>query len=74
MNMGNQIGGTLTASLTPAFAAQYGWTASFLIAAGLCALGAAAWLFVDPNQPIEAGAFSSRHLTEVELRPQMGKA
>jgi ACS family glucarate transporter-like MFS transporter len=74
MNMGNQIGGTLTASLTPAFAAQYGWTASFLIAAGLCALGAVAWLFVDPNQPIEAGAFSSRHLTEPELRPQMGKA
>jgi sugar phosphate permease len=70
MNMGNQIGGTLTASLTPAFAAQYGWTASFLIAAGLCALGALAWLFVDPDQPIEADGANSGHLTERELRLQ----
>ena len=48
MNMGGQIGGALTGSLTPWIAAQYGWTASFLVAAGLCVLGAISWLAVDP--------------------------
>ena len=52
MNMGAQIGGAVTASLTPAIAARFGWTASFLVAAGLCLLGAAAWLMVDPTQTL----------------------
>src|SRR5438132_5660840 len=49
MNMGNQIGGAVTASLTPAIAARFGWTASFLVAAALCVLGSAAWLVVNPG-------------------------
>jgi MFS transporter, ACS family, glucarate transporter len=49
MNMGGQIGGAVTASLTPWIADRFGWTASFLVAAGLCAIGAVAWLFVDPS-------------------------
>ena len=49
MNMGAQIAGAITAILTPWIAQTYGWTASFLAAAGLCALGALAWLVVDPN-------------------------
>jgi len=48
MNMGAQIGGAVTAQLTPWIAKYFGWTASFLVAAGLCGLGSAAWLFVDP--------------------------
>lgn len=52
MNMGGQLGGALTASLTPWIADRLGWTASFLVAAGLCALGALAWLFVNPDVPI----------------------
>ena len=48
MNMGGQLGGALTGSLTPWIAAQYGWTASFLVAAGLCLFGAFCWLAVDP--------------------------
>jgi ACS family glucarate transporter-like MFS transporter len=54
MNMGAQIGGAVTASLTPAIASRFGWTASFLVAAGLCLLGAAAWIFVDPKQTLQA--------------------
>ena len=54
MNMGAQIGGAITASLTPWIAARYGWKASFLVAALLCASGALAWLFVDPTRPITA--------------------
>jgi ACS family glucarate transporter-like MFS transporter len=50
MNMVNQFGGALTASLTPWIAKNYGWTASFLVAAGLCLAGAAAWLFVHPER------------------------
>jgi len=49
MNMGAQIGGAITASLTPAIASRYGWTASFLVAVALCALGAVLWLLVDPR-------------------------
>jgi len=49
MNMGAQAGGALTASLTPWIAAHYGWTASFLVAATLCGVGAFAWLLVDPE-------------------------
>jgi ACS family glucarate transporter-like MFS transporter len=52
MNMGGQIGGAVTASLTPAIADAYGWTASFLVAAGLCALGGLVWLLVDPERPL----------------------
>lgn len=49
MNMGGQLGGALTASLTPAIASHFGWTASFLVAAGMCAAGALAWLPVQPE-------------------------
>jgi MFS transporter, ACS family, glucarate transporter len=49
MNMGGQLGGALTASLTPAIASHFGWTASFLVAASLCAAGALAWLRVQPE-------------------------
>jgi ACS family glucarate transporter-like MFS transporter len=48
MNMGGQIGGAVTGSLTPWIAARYGWTASFLVAAALCLLGAVSWLAVNP--------------------------
>jgi len=49
MNMGAQIGGAVTASLTPLIAAHFGWKASFLTATVLAVLGALAWLIVDPD-------------------------
>jgi ACS family glucarate transporter-like MFS transporter len=54
MNMGNQLGAALTASLTPWIAARFGWTTSFLVAAGLCVVGAASWLVVDPSRQLIA--------------------
>jgi len=48
MNMGGQIGGAVTGSLTPWIAARYGWTASFLVASALCLVGAVCWLLVNP--------------------------
>jgi ACS family glucarate transporter-like MFS transporter len=44
MNMGGQIGGAVTASLTPWIAQRYGWTTSFAIAASLALISAAGWL------------------------------
>jgi len=55
MNMGAQLGGAATASLTPAIAGRYSWTASFLVAACLCTLGGLAWLAVDPNRKLAPG-------------------
>ena len=52
MNMGNQIGAAITASLTPWIATRFGWTASFLAAAALCLVGAVCWLLVDPTRTL----------------------
>jgi ACS family glucarate transporter-like MFS transporter len=52
MNMVGQIGGAVTATMTPMIAEAFGWTASFLVAAGLAALGSIAWLLVHPDEPI----------------------
>jgi ACS family glucarate transporter-like MFS transporter len=53
MNMGCQIGGAVTSSLTPLIAAQFGWQASFLAATTLSVLGAGAWLLVNPRARLE---------------------
>lgn len=52
MNMGGQLGGATTASLTPFVAKHLGWDMSFWVAAGLCVLGALAWLVIDPEQQL----------------------
>ena len=63
MNMGNQIGGMITASLTPWIASRLGWKAPFFVAAALCLGGAAAWLFVDPLKRLD---LSEVHLKSAE--------
>jgi ACS family glucarate transporter-like MFS transporter len=50
INMGAQLGGALTSALTPWIAKEFGWTASFLVAAALCLVGSITWLFVDPDR------------------------
>jgi ACS family glucarate transporter-like MFS transporter len=55
MNTGGQLGGALTASLTPWIAARFGWTASFMVAASLCTLGALTWFIVDPSRMLLSG-------------------
>lgn len=52
MNMLGQFGGVITASLTPWIAAHYGWTPSFLVAAGLAIVGSLCWLLVDPAREL----------------------
>jgi len=60
MNMGGQIGGAVTASLTPLIASRFGWNASFLTAAVLATGGAIAWLVVDPGARLAKNDESGR--------------
>lgn len=52
VNMGGQIGGAVTASLTPWIAQRYGWTTSFAIAAALAVSSALCWMTVHPDRPL----------------------
>jgi len=54
MNAGCQIGGAVTASLTPWIAAQYGWVAAFGTGAAIVLVGTAAWAMVDPRRLIQS--------------------
>ncbi len=53
MNMGAQLGGALTASLTPYIAIHFGWITSFAVAAALSAVGSLLWLLVDPGAVVQ---------------------
>jgi ACS family glucarate transporter-like MFS transporter len=57
MNMGAQIGGACTTSLTPLIAAHFGWQTSFSAAAFFAVVGALCWLLVDPKRNL-LGRFS----------------
>ena len=50
VNMGGQIAGAATASLTPLFASWYGWETAFYIAAGVCIVCMFPWFFVNPDR------------------------
>ena len=50
VNMAGQIGGAVTASLTPWVAQRFGWTTSFAIAATLAAIGGVLWMTVHPEK------------------------
>ena len=71
MNTGNQLGGALTASMTPVLAQFFGWPSSFLAAGGLCLLGAVAWLLVDPQQQLSAED-AGRIIRAQEPEPETG--
>jgi ACS family glucarate transporter-like MFS transporter len=52
MNMGCQFGGAVTSFLTPYIAQNFGWTASFLVAAALSVVASLSWLAVNPDRPL----------------------
>jgi ACS family glucarate transporter-like MFS transporter len=54
VNMGGQIGGALTASLTPWIGQHFGWTTSFAVAATFAIGGALCWLVVHPERALDA--------------------
>jgi MFS transporter, ACS family, glucarate transporter len=54
VNMGGQIGGAVTASLTPWIAQRFGWVTSFAVAAALAVVGAVCWMTVHPELPLDS--------------------
>jgi len=56
MNMGGQIGGAVTAVLTPYVAQNISWTASFLLAAVLAVLASLLWLGINPHAQLTGGS------------------
>ncbi|HEY8998411.1 MAG TPA: MFS transporter, partial [Edaphobacter sp.] len=54
VNMGGQLGGAVTASLTPWIANRFGWTTSFAVAATFAVLGSICWLTVHPERPLQS--------------------
>jgi ACS family glucarate transporter-like MFS transporter len=67
INMGAQIGGAVTASLTPWIAQRYGWTTSFAIAAALAVFSAICWMTVHPERPLVIEP-SPRDRAEIGMR------
>lgn len=53
VNMGGQIGGAVTAALTPWIARRYGWPTTFTVAAVLAIVSAAFWITVRPDVPLD---------------------
>jgi ACS family glucarate transporter-like MFS transporter len=53
VNMGGQLGGALSAALTPWLAQRFGWANSFAIAAALALVGAICWTTVHPERPLD---------------------
>jgi ACS family glucarate transporter-like MFS transporter len=53
VNMSGQIGGAITASLTPWLAQRFNWTMPFTVSAALAFAGALSWLMVHPEQSMD---------------------
>ncbi len=53
MNMGANLGGAVSPSLTPWLADQWGWTAALLTAALIAIFGGLMWMKIDPEQKLD---------------------
>ena len=53
MNMGANIGGVVSPSLTPWLADHWGWTASLLVAALIALCGGVMWVFINPQDGLD---------------------
>jgi len=62
INMGGQLGGAITASLTPWIAQRYGWTTSFAVASSLALIGSICWMTVHPEHPLQTEVTSTEQL------------
>jgi ACS family glucarate transporter-like MFS transporter len=56
MNMGGNLGGTISPSLTPYVAEQYNWATSLTVMGLLCFVGALCWLGIHPEREIGSAA------------------
>jgi ACS family glucarate transporter-like MFS transporter len=56
LNTGGNIGGTLSASVTPLIATSFGWDVAFFYAAGMSALSGVLWLWITPHRSMKGDA------------------
>lgn len=52
-NTGGNIGGLLAPVVTPWFASYFGWQWGLALASGICLIGAALWIWIDPQEQVE---------------------
>ena len=52
MNMGGNLGGTVSPSLTPWLAQHYDWNMALIVMSALSFFGALCWLGIDPDREI----------------------
>jgi ACS family glucarate transporter-like MFS transporter len=74
MNMWCQIGGAVTASLTPYLASRFGWNKAFVCAAMLATVGGILWLFVDPRRSLSASLTLDRPYGGENRDPEFEKS
>jgi len=67
MNMGCQLGGAISSSLTAIIATRFGWTASFIVAAVLALAGGAAWVLVYPEKGLPASGWNDAEAQAMNL-------
>ena len=56
MNTGANIGGTISAALTPWIASRWGWPTSLAVAGGIALVGAILWLWIKPGERLPLAA------------------
>ena len=61
MNMVGNLGGTISPTLTPWIAQQFGWETVLYVAAALALVGSALWLGVHPERVMEFQATVAFH-------------
>ncbi len=52
MNTCGNIGGAIGSALSAYLVAAYGWSAPFLVLAGLCVIAAVLWVWIDASKPL----------------------
>jgi len=65
MNTGANLGGTLSPTLTPWLAHEFGWTGSLSVAAIIAFLGGLCWVFIRPGDGLKAPPQVESDLAEV---------
>jgi MFS transporter, ACS family, glucarate transporter len=73
MNMGGNLGGAISPTLTPLIAQRFGWDSALYVAAALALLGAFFWLGVHPERAMDLGeeapALAARPEVTLDVEP-----
>ena len=67
MNMGGNIGGAISPTLTPFLAQSIGWEGALSATAALALLGAFCWLWVHPEKEIDVEEDSSEQIQRAQV-------